>query len=83
LDKETIIESVKKTGKAVIVHEAWKTCGLGAEIAAIIVEEAFDYLDAPIKRVGAFDTPIPYSPVLEDNAIPSKDDIIKSIAEIL
>jgi pyruvate dehydrogenase E1 component beta subunit len=83
LDKETIIKSVKKTGKVVIVHEAWKTCGLGAEIAAIIAEEAFDYLDAPIKRVGAFDTPIPYSPVLEDKAIPSKDDIIKAITEIL
>ncbi|MEM3521555.1 MAG: alpha-ketoacid dehydrogenase subunit beta [Candidatus Bathyarchaeia archaeon] len=83
LDKETIIESVKKTGKAIIVEEGCKTGGVGAEILSLIVEEAFDYLDAPIKRVAAFDTPVPYSPVLEDAAIPSKDDIKKAITEII
>ncbi|MEM3754820.1 MAG: alpha-ketoacid dehydrogenase subunit beta [Candidatus Bathyarchaeia archaeon] len=82
LDKETIIESVKKTGKAIIVEEGCKTGGVGAEILSLIVEEAFDYLDAPIKRVAAFDTPVPYSPVLEDFIIPDKKriyDVIKSI----
>ncbi|MEM3061228.1 MAG: transketolase C-terminal domain-containing protein, partial [Candidatus Bathyarchaeia archaeon] len=79
LDKEAIIESVKKTGKAVIIEEGCKTGGAGAEILSIIVEEAFDYLDAPIKRVGAFDTPVPYSPVLEDYVIPSKKRIYDTI----
>jgi pyruvate dehydrogenase E1 component beta subunit len=79
LDKETIIKSVKKTGKVVIVEEGCKTGGIGAEILSLIVEEAFDYLDAPIKRVGAFDTPIPYSPVLEDFVIPDKKRIYEAI----
>lgn len=83
LDKKAIIESVKKTGKAIIVHEAWKTNGVGAEIAAIIAEEAFDYLDAPIKRVAALDTHIPFTPSLEDAVIPSKEDIKKAIMEIV
>ncbi len=81
LDGETIIESVKKTHKVVIVHEAVKFAGPGAEIAAMIAEEAFDYLDAPIKRVAAPFTPVPFSPVLEQEYIPSKEKIIAAVRE--
>lgn len=81
LDGETIIESVKKTHKVVIVHEAVKFAGPGAEIAATIAEEAFDYLDAPIKRVAAPFTPVPFSPVLEQTYIPSKEKIIAAVKE--
>lgn len=81
LDGETIIESVKKTHKVVIVHEAVKFAGPGAEIAAMIAEEAFDYLDAPIKRVAAPFTPVPFSPVLEQEYIPSKEKIIAAVKE--
>ncbi len=83
LDKETIINSVKKTHHLVIVHEAVKQAGPGAEIAAMVAEEAFDYLDAPIKRVAAPFTPVPFSPVLESAYIPSKDSIISAIREVL
>ncbi len=83
LDKETIINSVKKTHRLVIVHEAVKQAGPGAEIAAMVAEEAFDYLDAPIKRVAAPFTPVPFSPVLESAYIPSKDCIISAIREVL
>jgi len=81
LDGETIIESVKKTHKVVIVHEAVKFAGPGAEIAAMIAEEAFDYLDAPIKRVAAPFTPVPFSPVLEQAYIPSREKIIAAVKE--
>lgn len=83
LDGETIIESVKKTHKVVIVHEAVKFAGPGAEIAAMIAEEAFDYLDAPIKRVAAPFTPVPFSPVLEQEYIPSKEKIIAAVKEAI
>jgi len=81
LDNETIINSIKKTHKVVIVHEAVKFAGPGAEIAAMIAEEAFDYLDAPIKRVAAPFTPVPFSPVLEQEYIPSKKKIIAAVRE--
>ena len=81
LDKRTIIDSVKKTGRAVVVSEDCRTCGVAAEIASIIMEEAFDYLDAPIKRVSALDVPIPYSPVLEAVAIPQEHNIIEAVKE--
>lgn len=82
LDKDTIINSVKKTGRLVIVHDAHKTGGIGAEIAAIVAEEALDYLNAPIKRLASFDTIIPYNPKLERYVFPDIDDIIKSVKEI-
>lgn len=81
-DKETVINSVKKTNKVVVVSEDCKTGGVAAEIASIVMEEAFDYLDAPIKRVSALDTVIPYSPVLEEAVIPQEQDIIKAVKEI-
>ena len=83
LDLETILQSVKKTGKAVIVHEACKTGGFGGEIAALIMEEAFDYLDAPAKRVAALDTPIPYAEPLYRAVIPDPDKIAKAVREII
>ena len=83
LDKATIIYSIKKTGKAVIVHEAVKTSGFGAEVAAIISDEAFSYLKSPIKRVTAPDTPIPYAAKLEDAFIPDEGKIISAVRSII
>jgi len=83
MDKCTIIDSVKKTGRAIIVESDCKTGGVGAEIASIIVEEAFDYLDAPIKRLACLDTPMPASPPLERYILPSEDDIIRAVKQIL
>jgi pyruvate/2-oxoglutarate/acetoin dehydrogenase E1 component len=83
LDINTIVESVKKTGRVVIVEEGCKTGGVGAEIAAQIVERAFDYLDAPIERVAGADVPIPVSPVLERAAVPSKEKIKAAVKRVL
>lgn len=83
LDKGMIIESIKKTGKVVVVSEDCKTGGVAAEISAIIMEEAFDYLDAPVKRVSALDVPIPYSPILEGTVIPQESKIIEAIKEVV
>jgi len=83
LDKETIINSVKKTGRLIVFDEEPKTGSAAAEIAAIVADEAFDYLDAPIKRVCAPDTPVPYSPVLEDFWIPDQKDLIEAVTELV
>ncbi len=83
LDKETIINSVKKTGRVVIVTEDCKTAGVSAEIAAVIAEEALDYLDAPIKRVANPDVPIPFSPPLESFVIPDEKRIIEAVKEVV
>ncbi|MBN1105783.1 MAG: alpha-ketoacid dehydrogenase subunit beta [Deltaproteobacteria bacterium] len=83
VDLDTIVKSVRKTGKVVIVHEACKTGGFGAEIASLIVENAFDYLDAPIKRVAGIDTPIPYAAPLYRAVIPDPGKIIQGVREIL
>jgi len=83
LDKKTLINSVKKTGRVVIVTEDCKTGGASAEIAAIVAEEALDYLDAPIKRVAEPDTPIPFSPPLEQFVLPDEERIIKAVKEIM
>jgi pyruvate/2-oxoglutarate/acetoin dehydrogenase E1 component len=83
LDKETIINSVSKTGRIVITTEEPATGSAAAEIAATVADEAFDYLDAPVKRVCAPDTPIPFSAVLEKVWIPDEEDIIKAVMEIL
>lgn len=83
LDKETIISSFKKTGRLIIMDEEPKTGSAAAEIAAIIADEAFDFMDAPIKRVCAPDTPVPYSPVLEDFWIPDENALIKAVSEVV
>ncbi len=76
MDTETIIASVKKTGRVVTVEEGWQQSGIGAEIAARIMEQAFDYLDAPVARVSAKDTPLPYAANLEKLALPSVAEVI-------
>lgn len=82
LDKETIINSVKKTGRLIVVHEAVQRGGIGGEIVSVIAEsEAFDYLDSPIKRLGGKEVPIPYNPKLEKAAIPQVPDIIDAVKE--
>jgi len=83
LDKRTIVNSVKKTGRLVIVSEDCKTAGVSAEIAASVAEEALDYLDAPIKRVTTADTPIPFSPPLEQFIIPNEKAIIRAVKEVV
>jgi pyruvate dehydrogenase E1 component beta subunit len=83
LDKETLIESAKKTAHVIIVDEACRNYGITAELAATIAEGAFDYLDAPIKRVGATDVVIPFSHPLEFATIPTEQDVIKAAHEIL
>jgi pyruvate dehydrogenase E1 component beta subunit len=76
LDTDTIIESVKKTSRAVTVEEGWQQSGVGAEIAARIMEHAFDYLDAPVARVSGKDVPMPYAANLEKLALPSVADVV-------
>ncbi len=83
LDKETILNSVRKTSRVVIVHEAYVTGGFGGEIAAVIAEDGFEYLQAPIKRVGAKWAPIPFTSVLEDYVLPGKDDIERGVRSVL
>lgn len=83
LDKRTIISSVKKTGRIVVVSEDCKTAGVSAEIATVVAEEALDYLDAPVKRVAEPDTPIPFSPPLEQYVIPAEKTIIKAVKEVV
>jgi len=83
LDKETIIESVKKTGRLLIAEEDCKTCGIGAEISALVAEEAIDYLESPIIRIAEPDTPIPFSPVLENYVIPDEEAITKGVEKIM
>jgi 2-oxoisovalerate dehydrogenase E1 component beta subunit len=82
-DEQAILESVAKTNRVVILHEAPLTGGAGAEFAARIAEKAFDYLDAPIKRVAALDVPTPYSPPLEAFALPNKEKLLAAVRELL
>lgn len=81
LDKDLIAQSLSKTHKAVIVTEENRRGGYGGEISAIIAEEMFDYLDAPVIRLGALDTPVPFAPVLEQAYLPNAQDIIKTVRE--
>ena len=82
-DDATIIASVKKTGKAIVIHEDTLTSGFGAEIAARISDKCFEYLDGPVKRIGAADAPIPYHPNLENAILPNRNKIYNSIKELL
>ena len=84
IDRETVIESVKKTTRLLCVYEAVKTLGIGAEISAMIAEsEAFDYLDAPIMRLGGSESPIPYNPELEKAAVPQVPDIVAGVRKLV
>jgi len=83
LDIDTVLESVRKTGKAIVIYEGWRTGGAGAEIVAQIQEAAFDHLDAPVERVATLDTPIPYNARLERAALPSPAQIIEVAERML
>jgi pyruvate/2-oxoglutarate/acetoin dehydrogenase E1 component len=83
LDLNTLLQSVRKTNRIVIVHEGFRRGGVGAEIACNIMEEAFDFLDAPIQRVGASNVPIPYSEPLESAVIPNEEDIVTEVRKVL
>jgi pyruvate dehydrogenase E1 component beta subunit len=83
LDHDTIIESVKKTNRLIILEESWPFGSVSTEITYRIQDEAFDYLDAPIKRITTADTPAPYSPVLLEAWIPNSNDVVKAVKEIL
>jgi pyruvate dehydrogenase E1 component beta subunit len=84
IDRQTVIDSVKKTSRLMCVYEAVKTLGIGAEISAMVAEsEAFDYLDAPIVRLGGAETPIPYNPELEKATVPQVPGIVAAARDLV
>jgi 2-oxoisovalerate dehydrogenase E1 component beta subunit len=83
LDREAILASVRKTGKVLIAHEATRSAGVGAEVAALITEEAFEDLDAPVRRLTTPDVPIPFSPTLEQAVLPQLEDMKEACRELL
>lgn len=83
LDKETIIDSVAKTGRLVVVQEGPKVMGYAAEIGSMVAEEVFEYLKAPLKRVTSLDTPVPFAPGQEDYVLPQYDDVIRACHEVM
>jgi pyruvate dehydrogenase E1 component beta subunit len=83
LDLEPAIESLKRTNRAVIVEEGWRSYGVGAEVASRLYEQAFDYIDAPVKRVAQVEVPLPYNRELEQMALPQVGDIVKAVREVL
>jgi pyruvate dehydrogenase E1 component beta subunit len=83
LDKETILRSVEKTGRLLIVHQACATGGFGAEIAAVVAKEGFELLISPIHRLGALDVPVPFSPGLENHVVPDEKRIEAEILKIV
>jgi pyruvate dehydrogenase E1 component beta subunit len=83
LDMEPVLESFKKTNRAVIVEEGWRSYGVGSEVASRIYEQAFDYVDAPIQRVAQKEVPLPYNRSLEQYALPQVEDIVKAVKEVL
>jgi pyruvate dehydrogenase E1 component beta subunit len=83
LDEDAILASIKKTNRLVIVQEAWRQCSISSEVAALVAEKGFDYLDAPILRVTAEDVPHPFSPVLEAAMLPSEDSISEAVRSVM
>jgi pyruvate/2-oxoglutarate/acetoin dehydrogenase E1 component len=77
IDEETVLESVRKTSRAILLHEDTLTGGIGAELAARIAERAFEYLDAPVVRIAAPDTPVPFSPPLEEAFLPNAEKVLE------
>src|SRR5688500_10126985 len=82
LDRPGILASVKKTNRAIVLHEASRTGGIGGEITAILAEEAFEWLDAPVVRIASIDTPVPYSPPLEDYYLPQIKDVVDAARKL-
>jgi pyruvate dehydrogenase E1 component beta subunit len=83
MDHDAILISVKKTNRLVILEEAWPFASISSEIAYIVQERAFDFLDAPIQRITTADTPAPYSPVLFKEWMPNADDVIKAVKKVM
>jgi pyruvate dehydrogenase E1 component beta subunit len=83
LDTQPIVESVRKTNRLVVVEEGWRAYGVGAEIASRVAELAFDYLDAPVRRVAQAEVPLPYNRRLEQMALPQVDDVLKAVKDVL
>src|SRR5512139_1416892 len=83
LDMEPVLESFKKTNRAIVVEEGWKSYGVGSEVASRMYEEAFDYVDAPILRVAQKEVPLPYNRTLEQAALPQVEDVIKAVKEVV
>ena len=77
-----ILASVKKTNKAIVLHEASRTGGIGGEIAAVLAEEAFEWLDAPVIRIASIDTPVPYSPPMEEYYLPQITDVVDAARKL-
>ncbi len=82
LDMDTIVRSVKKTSRAVVIDEAYQSYGVTGELASRIADEAFDYLDAPVKRLGAMDVPVPFSPGLEPETIPDEEKLVRTVQSL-
>jgi acetoin:2,6-dichlorophenolindophenol oxidoreductase subunit beta len=83
LDRETLVESAKKTGRAIVIDEGHESFGASAELAAVIAEGAFYHLDAPVTRAAAMDVPIPFSPVLEDQTVPTAESVFRLAKSLL
>ena len=81
-DREAVLTSVRKTSRLLVLHEDTRTAGFGAEIAATVAELAFEQLDAPIRRLAAPDTPVPFSPPLEKAFIPQADDVVRALQDL-
>jgi 2-oxoisovalerate dehydrogenase E1 component beta subunit len=83
LDRDAILASARKTGKVLVAHEATQSCGVGAEVASLVSEHAFEDLDAPVRRLTTPDVPIPFSPPLEQAVLPQPEQIKEAIRELL
>ena len=83
IDSETILKSIRKNGRVVIVSEDVMACGVGAELSAVIAENAIDSLDAPIKRIGIPNTPVPFAPNNEKIVIPQEEHIVQAVKDLL
>ena len=82
-DKPAILESVRKTNRVLVIHEDTLTGGFGGEIAAVVADEAFEHLDAPVRRIGAIDTPVPFSPPLESYFLPNTEKVTKALRDLV
>jgi pyruvate dehydrogenase E1 component beta subunit len=83
LDRETVLRSLEKTGKILIVQEAWPNCSVSSEVAAAVAMEGVEFLDSPVRRITAREAPIPFSPVLENHVLPQTEDIIQAVKEMV
>jgi pyruvate dehydrogenase E1 component beta subunit len=83
LDMETVVASVRKTNRAMVLEEDWRSCGMGAEVASRIYEEAFDYLDAPVARLAAAEVPLPYAKNIEREAYPREEHVLRAARQLL